>query len=48
MTGTESGTAAGAYVIAVPHWVPIAEAPRRLIVGSLEAVTPESLRALLS
>lgn len=48
MTGTESGTAAGAYVIAVPHWVPIPEAPRRLVVGSLEVVTPESLRQLLS
>jgi HAD superfamily hydrolase (TIGR01509 family) len=47
LTGTESGTAAGAYVVAVPHWVPIPDAPRRLVVSSLEAVTPESLRELL-
>nr|WP_272954589.1 HAD family phosphatase [Kribbella sandramycini] len=46
-TGTAAGTAAGAYVVAVPHFVPIPEAPRRLVVRSLEAVTPESLRELL-
>ena len=47
ITGTQSGTAAGAYVVAVPQWVSIPEAPRRLVVGSLEPLTPESLRALL-
>lgn len=47
LTGTEAGTAAGAYVVAVPHWVSIPAAPRRLIVKSLEPLTPESLRALL-
>jgi HAD superfamily hydrolase (TIGR01509 family) len=47
VTGTEAGTAAGAYVVAVPQWVTIREAPRRLVVKSLEPLTPESLRALL-
>jgi HAD superfamily hydrolase (TIGR01509 family) len=46
-TGTEAGTAAGAYVVAVPQWVTIPEAPRRLVVDSLEPLTPESLRTLL-
>ncbi|MEU4191570.1 HAD family phosphatase [Kribbella sp. NPDC026611] len=47
VTGATAGTAAGAYVVAVPHWVTIPEAPRRLIVESLEPLSPESLRALL-
>ncbi|MGW6283107.1 HAD family hydrolase [Kribbella sp. NPDC055071] len=47
VTGTEAGTAAGAYVVAVPQWVTIPDAPRRLVVKSLEPLTPESLRALL-
>jgi HAD superfamily hydrolase (TIGR01509 family) len=46
-TGVEAGTAAGAYVVAVPQWVTIPEAPRRLVVDSLEPLTPESLRNLL-
>jgi len=46
-TGTEAGTAAGAYVVAVPQWVTIPEAPRRLVVDSLEPLSPESLRDLL-
>ena len=46
-TGTESGTAAGAYVVAVPQWVTIPEAPRRLVVDSLEPLSPEALRDLL-
>jgi HAD superfamily hydrolase (TIGR01509 family) len=46
-TGTDAGTAAGAYVVAVPQWVTIPEAPRRLVVDSLEPLTPESLRNLL-
>ena len=47
MTGTQAGTAAGMYVVAVPQWVTIPDAPRRLVVKSLEPLTPESLRALL-
>lgn len=47
MTGTQAGTAAGMYVVAVPQWVSIPDAPRRLVVKSLEPLTPESLRALL-
>ncbi|TWD84479.1 HAD superfamily hydrolase (TIGR01509 family) [Kribbella amoyensis] len=47
LTGTEAGTAAGAYVVSVPQWVAIPEAPRRLIVKSLEPITPEALRHLL-
>jgi len=47
VTGTEAGTAAGAYVVAVPQWITIPEAPRRLVVDSLEPLTPESLRALV-
>jgi HAD superfamily hydrolase (TIGR01509 family) len=47
MTGTQAGTAAGMYVVAVPQWISIPEAPRRLVVKSLEPFTPESLRALL-
>lgn len=46
-TGTESGTAAGAYVVAVPQWVTIPDAPRRLVARSLEPLTPEALRDLL-
>ncbi|MEV6286263.1 HAD family phosphatase [Kribbella sp. NPDC051770] len=45
--GTAAGTAAGAFVVAVPQWVEIEDAPRRLVVKSLEPLTPESLRALL-
>lgn len=45
--GTASGTAAGAFVVAVPQWVAIPEAPRRLVVDSLEPLTPEALRTLL-
>ncbi|MGC4941444.1 HAD family hydrolase [Kribbella sp. DT2] len=45
--GTEAGTAAGMFVVAVPQWVPIADAPRRLVLKSLEPLTPESLRDLL-
>lgn len=45
--GTASGTAAGAFVVAVPQWVTIEEAPRRLVLESLEALTPDALRDLL-
>ncbi|GAA1133019.1 HAD family phosphatase [Kribbella jejuensis] len=47
LTGTQAGAAAGMYVVAVPQWISIPEAPRRLVVKSLEPLTPESLRALL-
>ena len=47
LTGTQAGTAAGMYVVAVPQWISIPDAPRRLVVKSLEPLTPESLRALL-
>jgi HAD superfamily hydrolase (TIGR01509 family) len=47
MTGTQAGSAAGMYVVAVPQWVSIPDAPRRLVVKSLEPLTPESLRSLL-
>ena len=46
--GTASGTAAGAFVIAVPQWVTIADAPRRLVANSLEPFTPAALRELLA
>jgi HAD superfamily hydrolase (TIGR01509 family) len=46
--GTASGTAAGAFVLAVPQWVTIPEAPRRLVLESLAGVTPDMLRELLA
>jgi HAD superfamily hydrolase (TIGR01509 family) len=46
--GTASGTAAGAFVVAVPQWVTIPEAPRRLVLESLAGVTPETLQELLA
>ncbi|GAA1646585.1 HAD family phosphatase [Kribbella alba] len=46
--GTASGTAAGAFVIAVPQWVTIPDAPRRLVAKSLEPFTPAALRELLA
>lgn len=46
--GTASGTAAGAFVVAVPQWVTIPEAPRRLVLESLAGVTPDTLRELLA
>ena len=45
--GTASGTAAGAFVVAVPQWVTIPAAPRRLVVESLEPLSPDALRDLL-
>ena len=47
LTGTQAGTAAGAYVVAVPQWIEIPAAPRRVVRTSLEGLTPESLRDLL-
>lgn len=45
--GTQAGTAAGAFVVAVPQWVTIPPAPRRLVLESLESVSPDALRDLL-
>jgi HAD superfamily hydrolase (TIGR01509 family) len=38
-TGVAAGTAAGAYVVAVEHMSPIAQAPRRCVIHSLEGVS---------
>jgi HAD superfamily hydrolase (TIGR01509 family) len=38
-TGVAAGTAAGAYVVAVAHMSPIAQAPRRSVIHSLEGVS---------
>lgn len=46
-TGAQAGTAAGAFVVAVPQWVTIPVAPRRLVLQSLEQLTPDALRDLL-
>ncbi|TDU84034.1 HAD superfamily hydrolase (TIGR01509 family) [Kribbella voronezhensis] len=46
--GTAAGTAAGAFVLAVPQWVTIPAAPRRLVAESLEQFTPQALRELLA
>lgn len=45
--GVTSGAAAGAFVVAVPQWVEISTAPRRLVTTTLEGLTPVALRALL-
>jgi HAD superfamily hydrolase (TIGR01509 family) len=45
--GTQSGTAAGAFVVAVPQWVTIPAAPRRLVLESLESLSADALRDLL-
>jgi beta-phosphoglucomutase-like phosphatase (HAD superfamily) len=42
-TGVASATAAGAYVVAVPHLVPIEPAPRRIILETLENLTVAEL-----
>ena len=43
-TGVASATAAGAYVVAVPHLVPIDAAPRRIVLKSLENVSVALLK----
>jgi HAD superfamily hydrolase (TIGR01509 family) len=45
--GTESATAAGCHVVAVPSVVPIAEAPGRTVVSSLLDVDLARLRSLV-
>lgn len=47
-TGVASGQASGAFVVAVPHMVPIAEHPRRRVVPTLTGVTVDDLRAWAS
>lgn len=44
-TGVASGQQSGAYVVAIPHIVPISPAPRRRVVETLEGVTVNDLRA---
>lgn len=46
-TGTESGQAAGCLVVAVPSEVPIAAAPRRVVLDSLTELSVERLRRLV-
>lgn len=46
-TGVNSAEAAGCAVLAVPPLAPIATAPRRTVLDSLEGVTPERLCAML-
>jgi HAD superfamily hydrolase (TIGR01509 family) len=43
-TGVASATAAGAYVVAVPHLVPIDAEPRRIVLKTLENVTVALLK----
>ncbi|WP_367318608.1 HAD-IA family hydrolase [Streptomyces sp. HUAS ZL42] len=46
-TGVSSAEAAGCAVLVVPSLAPIASAPGRTVVDSLEGVDPERLRAML-
>ena len=43
-TGVESGQASGAFVVAIPHIVPIAQAPHRRVIATLEGVRVQDLR----
>ena len=45
-TGATSANAAGCHVLVVPHFVNVADAPRRTQLPTLEHVTPDALRAL--
>ncbi|MFC0623192.1 HAD family hydrolase [Kribbella deserti] len=46
LNGSASGLAAGAFVVAVPQWVPIPPEPRRAVLDTLAGVTPADLRKL--
>jgi HAD superfamily hydrolase (TIGR01509 family) len=46
-TGIASAEAAGCVVVAIPHAVPIATAPSRTLVDSLESLTVDGLDALV-
>lgn len=45
-TGAASANAAGCFVVAVPHAVNVDEAPRRVIIPTLEGMTPQDLADL--
>jgi HAD superfamily hydrolase (TIGR01509 family) len=47
-TGVSSAESAGCAVLAVPSLAPIGPAPGRTVLASLEGVTPERLRALVT
>jgi HAD superfamily hydrolase (TIGR01509 family) len=47
-TGVASAEAAGCAVLAVPSLAPIASAPGRTVLASLEGVTPDRLRAMVT
>lgn len=47
-TGVMAGQASGAFVVAVPHLVPIPQAERRVVLTSLEGVTLAHLRDWIS
>lgn len=46
LNGSAAGLAAGAFVVAVPQWVPIPSEPRRVVLDTLAGVTPHDLRKL--
>ncbi len=47
-TGATSANAAGCHVLVVPHFVNVPDAPRRVQRATLEGMTPDDLRDLLS
>lgn len=47
-TGAASANAAGCDVLAVPHFVTVPEADRRVLVPTLEGLNPADLKALFS
>jgi len=48
LNGARSGTAAGAFVVAVPQWVTIPPEPRRVVLDTLVGLTPDRLRELMA
>lgn len=48
ITGATSANAAGCDVIAVPHFVDVPEAERRVLIPTLEGLTPDDLKALFA
>lgn len=47
-TGATSANAAGCHVLVVPHFVNVADAPRRVQRATLEGLTPDGLRVLFA
>lgn len=47
-TGAASANAAGCDVLVVPHFVTVPEADRRVLVPTLEGLTPDDLRGLFT